>query len=186
MDHFDKAYEKLLVTEGGFANHPADRGGMTFCGISRVHHPEWPGWAMIDGYFKRGVRIEDFKTDFLMAQVKAFYRTEFWEGLKCYLLPYRIACELFDSAVNCGTRSAAKWLQLAANYFADQDILTVDGVVGEKSIAKVCVQVQNFGDTHLLKVMNGLQFEHYRNLVDRDDSQRVFFRGWLTRVWEDA
>jgi len=182
---FDQAYEKLLIVEGGYSNNKADRGGETFCGISRRYHPEWPGWATIDtkdlrtdfGYLARGVR--------LMIQVKTFYRTEYWDALKCDQLPPRIACELFDSGVNCGIRTAARWLQCSVNLFADQQILVEDGLLGEKTLAKTNVQVENFGETHLLKALNGEQYLHYKNIITRDQSQRVFLRGWLTRVWEE-
>lgn len=181
---FDQAYDNLLLAEGGYSNHPADRGGETFCGISRVHHPDWPGWAMIDGYKQRGVRKEDYNTEFLMAQVKNFYRLEYWNKLCCDELPARIACELFDSAVNCGRETAVRWLQRAVNLFADQKILIEDGVIGGQTIAKATVQVANWGDIHLLKALNGQQYSHYQQLVEKNPQQRVFLRGWLSRVWE--
>jgi len=34
----------------------------------------------------------------------------------------------------------------------------------------------------LLKVLNGLQFKRYVEIVERDKSQEVFFNGWMKRV----
>jgi lysozyme family protein len=183
---FDRAYDQLLIIEGGHSKRKSDRGGETFCGISRVHHPEWPGWAMVDGHLQRGGQPSQLtKIPFLMGQVKNFYRVEYWDKLRCDKFPVRIACELFDSGVNCGKTTAARWLQRAVNLFADQDILAEDGVIGAKTVAKTLVQIANFGDTHLLKSLNGQQYMHYHTLVERDPGQRVNLRGWLTRVWED-
>lgn len=186
MTAFSAAYAKLLITEGGYSNRKADRGGETFCGISRVHHPDWPGWSLIDGHLQRGLsKAELTQSEFLMGQVKSFYRATFWDALWCDQLPLRIACELFDSAVNCGVSRAVRWLQYGVNLFAEQPILAVDGVMGRQTLTKTRVQVGNFGDVHLLKVMNGEQYRHYTLLVERDPEQRENLRGWLTRVWED-
>jgi lysozyme family protein len=184
---FDRAYSKLLIVEGGYSNRKTDRGGETFCGISRVHHPDWPGWAMVDGHLQRGRSKADLtKSEFLMAQVKSFYHLQFWNALWCDQLPPRIAGELFDSAVNCSPARAVRWLQTAVNMFAAQPILAVDGVMGKQTVTKTRVQIENFGDVHLLKVMNGEQYKHYTLLIERAPEQRGNLRGWLTRVWEDC
>lgn len=38
----------IVKAEGRYVNNPSDPGGETYCGISRVYHPAWPGWATID------------------------------------------------------------------------------------------------------------------------------------------
>lgn len=38
----------IVQAEGRYVNNPSDPGGETYCGISRVYHPAWPGWAAID------------------------------------------------------------------------------------------------------------------------------------------
>ena len=48
MANFDKSFNKLILTEGGYVNDPADRGGETYLGISRVHHPDSLMWPIID------------------------------------------------------------------------------------------------------------------------------------------
>lgn len=183
---FNRIYQALLITEGGYVHNPADRGGETFCGISRKYWPGWSGWPMVDSHLQSGglpSQLRDIPS--LAAQVRRFYLIVYWNDLKCDQLPEAIAAELFDSAVNCGSVRAAKWLQHAINLFANQDILVEDGVIGEKTVAKARVQVENFGHGHLLKALNGQQYMHYQQLVENDQSQKVFLRGWLTRVWED-
>ncbi len=45
MADFIPCFEQTLTLEGGYKLHTVkgDRGGMTYAGISRVHHPNWPG-----------------------------------------------------------------------------------------------------------------------------------------------
>lgn len=47
MARFQPALEKLLRLEGGWCSVPGDRGGETYCGISRAHWPTWEGWTTI-------------------------------------------------------------------------------------------------------------------------------------------
>lgn len=50
MADYLPAYERMIRREGGYrlTNDPADRGGMTFAGISRNRWPDWEGWRQID------------------------------------------------------------------------------------------------------------------------------------------
>ena len=45
---FEQVVAKVLDHEGGFVDDPADRGGMTFMGISRRWFPDEPFWEKID------------------------------------------------------------------------------------------------------------------------------------------
>ena len=40
MADFSTAHAPVAVWEGGYGNHPADRGGETLCGIARGCHPD--------------------------------------------------------------------------------------------------------------------------------------------------
>ena len=42
------AFNKALSSEGLISNNKSDHGGFTYKGISRVKHPAWPGWIIID------------------------------------------------------------------------------------------------------------------------------------------
>ena len=51
---FEQAVAKVLDHEGGFVDDPADRGGMTFMGISRRWFPDEPLWKKIDSLLDEG------------------------------------------------------------------------------------------------------------------------------------
>ncbi len=181
---FETAFTKtVLGHEGAYSNHPTDRGGETFYGISRKYHPGWPGWPVLDSYSqddKQNLRLSHSLE--LADLVTDFYFNTFWQPLGLSdINSAKLTGEVFDSAVNMGTSRAAKWLQLACNYMSDNK-LTLDGNIGPKTVAAVNHCMTKYGDDELLKILNGLQLIHYLDLVDRDPSQKVFLRGWLKRV----
>jgi len=185
---FELAYHHTIGIEGGYANDPVDRGGETFMGISRKHHPDWPGWNIVDSHFAAGGSIEALEeNEFLAGQVKNFYRVKYWNAIHLNDIAgfsWRVAVELFDSGINCGPARAAKWLQMAANLVGRSNPLVVDGVIGPKTLAFVATVAADF-EGGLVKTLNGLQFEHYHAILKSDFSQKRFFRGWMRRVWED-
>lgn len=183
MAEYNSAFMHTMAREGGYVNHPLDRGGETFCGISRKHHPDWPGWALLDEY-PEGLRDNLKTSPDLLRLVSDFYLAKFWAPLRLTEIDSQvIANELFDSAVNCGTTTAARWLQQAINLLSQPDI-KVDGRVGSQTVGAANLLIDTVGEGPLLKTLNGLQFEHYHTLAYVDPSQEVFFKGWLTRVWE--
>ena len=48
MADFSTAHAPVAVWEGGYGNHPADRGGETLCGIARGCHPDLALWKLVD------------------------------------------------------------------------------------------------------------------------------------------
>ncbi|MCP3177303.1 hypothetical protein MJO47_09350 [Desulfuromonas sp. KJ2020] len=185
MSAFTQALNHTLNREGGYSNHPSDLGGETFRGISRRNHPEWEGWAILDSYpaDKRKELQGDPELAGLVAQ---FYRVNYWDQLSLDgIEATSIACELFDTAVNVGTTRAARWLQHVANLLGDVNLVE-DGKIGPKTLEAVNALNRKLTYVPMLKALNGMQFEHYHQIILNNSSQRVFFRGWLTRVWEWA
>ena len=73
MADFEKAFRRMLANEGGLSLSDVknDRGGQTYAGIARKHHPNWPGWKVVD-------RGELPPLDL----VRNFYRREFWNAVR--------------------------------------------------------------------------------------------------------
>lgn len=183
MADFVPAFRKTLASEGGYVNDPYDRGGETFCGISRRHHPGWDGWAMVDAHlYRKGKAADLLGFPMLMEQVAEFYRKFFWERLHLERIKNQdVAEEVFDSAVNAGGSRAAKWLQHACN-LVGRASLVEDGIIGPITVETVNKTVADFGAAAMLTTLKGLQFGHYHEIVMRDAMQLKFFRGWLRRV----
>jgi lysozyme family protein len=186
MANFEQAYLKTAQAEGGYANDPNDYGGETYCGISRVHHPAWFGWKIIDAH-KQTPKFPAILATLpeLSQRVKSFYKQVFWDTIWGDLLPdQNIAEELYDTSVNCGLK--VKYLQTALNVLNRNGTLYFDIQVDNRMGNQTLEALQSYGrfDRYALlyKVMNILQGAHYIEIMQRDQSQEGFARGWLKRV----
>jgi len=164
MGDFDYAFEKVVDIEGGYVNDPDDPGGETKFGISKRTYPS------LD------IKNLDLKI------AKAIYFT-LWSSAKLSKIDNQaIAEEVFDSLVNCGT-VVKKWLQRAynlTNFWQGDDNIIVDGIIGNKTIKAIN---SSPNQDRILKVLNGLQLEHYIKIVAKNPKQEKWFCGWLKRVW---
>ena len=106
--NFDTAFSRLIDSEGGYVNNPADPGGETKFGISKRSYPD--------------VDIANLTLD----GAKAIYLRDFWNPLGDAHPAIKFQC--FDFAVNSGIGTAIRKLQLAVGA-AD------DGHWGPKSAA---------------------------------------------------
>ncbi len=62
--HFENyIISTILSHEGGYANHPADKGGETYRGISRKANPNWEGWKYIDDVKRTGKGLNGWLSD---------------------------------------------------------------------------------------------------------------------------
>lgn len=158
--HFDTAFAEVIGLEGGYVNHPADRGGPTKYGICQRDHP------LLD--------IPSLTLD----AAKAIYKRDYWDVLRLdEVFDGELCFEMFECGVNQGVAWAAIHAQEALNFLGvDVD---VDGSVGRKTIAAL----NSFPDKHaLLVAMNCEQYGRYKTIVRKNASQAVFARGWLRRI----
>ena len=157
---FDKAFELLMEYEGGYSNDLADRGGETRFGISKRAYPD-----------------EDI-ANLTLERAKEIYLRDYWNPLRLgEVSDAAMAGEIFEQAVNFGLRAAARNTQEALNYLGQN--VGIDGEFGPQTLAAI----NGFKDARLLfKVVNGLQFCRYLNIVKVNPGQKRFARGWLRRV----
>lgn len=164
------AIRKTIQFEGGYVNDPADPGGETKYGISKRAHPD--------------VSIADLTIEGAFA----IYKTYYWDKLSLDGCESQIiANELFDTAVNLGVHKAAVILQEALNVCYGSDELVTDGLIGPRTLEVLNIYQCKWGtinkvnESILLKTLDGLQFMHYWNLVEKDPRMRRFFRGWINQ-----
>ncbi|MBB3771503.1 lysozyme family protein [Angulomicrobium tetraedrale] len=110
---YDGALKRVLVHEGGYANHPADPGGATNRGVTqRVYD----GWRTRKGQPARSVR------EITPAEVAAIYDMQYWDKVRGDDLPAGIDYVVFDGGVHSGPVQSVKWLQRALGVAADGSI----------------------------------------------------------------
>ena len=200
MAKFSIAYSKTMAHEGLYSNDPSDRGGETYMGIARKFHADWDGWAIVDR-IKEEVSKYNLKAALnanpvLKTKVQDFYKKVFWDVLNLDRLQCQeIADELFDTGVNQGSGSAAKYFQMSLNllnyngkHFSD---LKVDGDIGTKTLAAynaymLTAQFRSRSvprnTSTLLKAMSFFQAKKYFLICEADPGQEKYFYGWLNRV----
>src|SRR5436309_7279313 len=100
-DCYAESIRRLLVSEGGYVNHPSDPGGPTNFGITL-------------GDYRRYVKADATAADVRAMKVqeaKAIYRAKYWDAMRGDDLPAGVDYCVFDYAVNSGTGRAPKVLQ---------------------------------------------------------------------------
>lgn len=166
---FEKALAHVLEAEGGFVDHPNDRGGPTNYGITV---------AALAGHRGEPVTREDILT-LSRAEAEAVYLMRFWRPMNLdSLASAAVATIVFDQAVNRGPRTAARMLQTVLESTTAPG-LAVDGGIGPKTIAAA-----NAASERQLTIKLVIEAQRgYLDLWKRDPSQGVFLRGWIARTW---
>jgi lysozyme family protein len=149
---FATAYPHTAKFEGGYANAAKDAGGETFRGISRVAHPGWEGWPIIDSIkaeIQEARRIVNWKSlanwqlvdkkaqpmPGLARLVRDYYEKAFYNPIHAWGLAEIVTDKLFDLNVNLSPKSAAKAFQRAVNSLISPGAVAVDGAVGPATLA---------------------------------------------------
>jgi lysozyme family protein len=167
MSHFPKAYEYTLKNEGGWSNHPADRGGATMMGVTLATFSRWLGRQATEAELK-AIAPET---------VKAIYKEWYFDVNRLdEVKSFAIACAIYDIGVVCGVRTAARLAQRALRDLGD-NLIVVDGIIGRATLRSLNqVDPKKFVHTFKARVD-----AHFQGIVDRNQSQKVFLRGWLNR-----
>ncbi len=124
----DQIFDALLGREGGYVDHPHDKGGPTNWGITEKV-------ARAHGY------TGDMR-NLTRAQALEIYESDYWSGPRFdqvaeYSAP--VAAELLDTGVNMGPSVPGKWLQRWLTAFNDGGRLypdiSADGVIGPRTLS---------------------------------------------------
>ena len=124
MAKFDIAFRRTVNTEGGYVNDKDDKGGETYMGISRKHHPNALIWDYVDkikAKYKTNseINIALKSNNELTNLVKAIYKSDYWSPLSLSKEPnQRLANQIFDNAVNMGVNATRKMLNRIKNEMA--------------------------------------------------------------------
>ena len=174
--NIEELVDALIEREGGYVNHPADKGGPTCFGITeavaRAH-----GYA---GPMRQLPRQEAI----------AIYKRLYWlrPGFdRIATRSVRVAAELFDAGVNMGPAVAATFLQRALTALnrnaSDYPDLVPDGRIGSQTLAALdaffAKRGARSGETVLMRALEALQGERYLRLAERRPANEAFLYGWL-------
>jgi len=157
ISNWQKSFELMLKSEGGYVNNPADPGGMTNLGVTKATWENWVGRAS-DEAEMRGLTPE---------KVEPLYKKKYWDAVRGDELPAGISYLCFDFAVNAGAGRSIKTLQTAVG-------VTPDGGFGPMTMAAV----QAVDPVELIERFSQAKEDFYRSL----NTFSTFGKGWLNRV----
>lgn len=169
--------KEVIEIEGGFSNHPLDKGRKTKYGITE---------KLARAHFYKG-EMEDLPFDFAVEVIiKEFVIPANLQ--KIYKLSSKIAREILDTAVNTGLNRAGFFLQQGLNLFNRRGVLfkdlKTDGIIGEKTLDALTEFLKfRKDDTALVFDMNISQYNFYRLIASQEpnDDDEEFIIGWLEK-----
>ncbi len=165
MSDFQSAVAVLLKHEGGYAPADNGRGAVNF-GVTQKTYDDLKYPERVSGWPKT---VKDLTKE----QAKLFYYEQFWTAMRCGAIgDSRLATLVFSLGVNCGARTALKWLQEAV-------AVTVDGRIGPVTLAAANAQSPALTIANL----KNLAWEYYHGLAQRNPT--LFgddLAGWMDRL----
>jgi lysozyme family protein len=161
----------VVKHEGGYVNNPKDPGKETYIGISRLNHPHWKGWIILD-------KIQDkkwnqtFENAELESLVIDFYKNYFKQRNLNLIQNETITLCIFDFCVNSGGAIQVIQEMLNEKYNAN---LTADNKFG-KQTATVINKIQN------IKELNNNILDARLAYVKTLKVFKEFGNGWIKRI----
>lgn len=158
----DAILDDVIRREGGFVDHPADRGGPTKYGVTLATLAEHRGGP---------VTASDVQ-NLSVHEAREIYRQHY------YLKPgfqditdQRLLGLVVDTAIHTGPDRAIRWLQAALD-------VPVDGKLGPQTIGML--KVREPAAVYAFVLAERLR--HLGRIIRKQRSQHVFAEGWLNRV----
>lgn len=167
----DTLIDAVLRREGGYVNHPADRGGPTNYGITQ---------ATLSGWLLRPATAADVE-DMSKETARAIYRANYFDKPGYAAITDPALQELmFDFAVNSGPGAATKALQTALQRMGLYPG-AIDGGIGPQTRQGLrgCT---NWPELYFRVKCE--RYELYLRFIGRDPAQAVFATGWANRMDE--
>lgn len=167
MAKFEGFADKVLRLEGGYVNHPLDRGGPTKYGVILSVWQEY-------GYDKDGdgdIDIDDIK-QLSEDDAKFIAKKIFWDYfLADFIINQSLAEFIVDWGYNSGRKTVAKIIQRVLK-------VACDGIVGTNTL-----NAMNMTDQEIF--FNALKIERkvfLNNIIKKRPNQIVFYNSWMNRV----
>lgn len=161
----DVIIERIIAREGGYVDHPADRGGPTKYGITRNTLEHWRGFAVSSDDIAKLTKDE----------AKEILRFQYivQPGFD-HLDDDRLRAIVVDTAVHSGARRAVVLLQRALD-------VTEDGILGHETLNAANQLESTDAEKLMVKVLTE-RMRFLADLVAKSPDQLAFLRGWTERI----
>lgn len=158
----DEIVKLIKRYEGGWSNHPNDKGGCTMSGVTL---------ATFRSVYGQKKTCADLKK-LTNAQWILIFRAKYWQRWKADDIKNQSIANLLVDWL---------WVSGAWGIKYPQRVLGVadDGIVGAKTIAAI----NNYkNQEQLFNKLWAKRKAHFEGIVAANPSQKVFLKGWLNRL----
>lgn len=168
MSNFYQLIDHVLEAEGGYSNHPNDKGGPTNFGIILSTLRSWRRNPNLQASDVKNLDIDE---------AREIYKARYWDPLSLDAVESMVVADIiFDQGINRGTKTIAKQVQKACNKLGSK--LVIDGDIGPRSIEAIN---GHYEEALWNEIFKGAQHS-YISIVKRNPSQIVFLTGWINRT----
>lgn len=167
---FERAIAFTLKWEGGYSNHPDDKGGPTNRGITQ---------STLNAAYAAGLVGHNDVKALSKSEATAIYKRNFWDRYNWGEFSEPVDMIMFDMTVNHGTGNAARIAQRACTSLCNPAI--IDGQWGPKTRTAL-LQLDAMNALVLSKMLLVKRLNFYESIVRNRPSQKVFLKGWLRRA----
>jgi lysozyme family protein len=169
----------VYANEGGYVDHPHDRGGKTRYGVTEQVARQWGYTGAMRDFPKHCDAGRPVCADRIYT---AWYIDG--PGYRPFAaIEPAVLDELVDSAVLHGPARASGWFQLSLNATCGAR-LKVDARVGPATVAAYRQCQQHLGRAQACRMvldrLDRAQLAFFDTIVARRPAQRIFYRGWTT------
>lgn len=164
---FEAIVAEVIKDEGGYVDHPNDKGGPTKYGITMRFYEEAFGYKPTRDTIKN-LTVND---------ARRAYHKVIWQKNGVHMLPSELQPVMFDWITMSGPRTPIKFLQRRVG-------AKPDGVMGPKTAkaTRTKIQEKTYRVFHT-EFVNGI-VRFLIRITKRDPSQTVFLEGWFNRFCE--
>ena len=161
MADFKLYAPKLLQFEGGFVNHPDDKGGVTNKGVTLSTYKAYCG---------QDKTVKDLQ-NMSYGTWQNIMKDLYWDRCKADKIENQSLAELIaDWCVNSGVSGLRKVQEVAG--------VKPDGIVGPKTLSAINgAEAQDLFE----RIWKARQ-QFYINIVKKNPKQKVFMNGWMNRL----
>lgn len=166
--NFETAIDYVIRNEGGYVDHPNDKGGKTRYGITRLSFQDYYDREPKDG------EIENLT----LTVAKEIYHQNYWLKNSCDKITCgSLATVVLDSGVLFGTGTAARAVQETLKG-AGFPLVRVDGKIGPVTLAAI----NSIDPTTFIYSFKKLLTDRVLKIIEKSPELAVFKRGWFSRL----
>jgi len=165
-DDIDAILDEVLRREGGYVNHPADRGVPTKFGITAKTLGDWRRLG-------RAATSQEVAA-LTSEEARCIYRQRYVTDPGFEAITHEpLLAVLVDAGVHSGPKRAVEWLQTALG-------VSADGVLGPRTRTAL----QQADPVALYRLVFAARLRFLGRLITNDWRQAAFAAGWMARMAE--